>query len=142
MTRITTDLGDFPAQALRVGDRVRTRRGPFKRIVWLDRVVLDESFLVHHPEARPVLIRPGAFGAGFPAREVVVSPAQRIHPPRPQPGTRAQPAGRLTTGPRIMRKPETIFTYTLFHCDELVDVHAEGLWLPIPPRAPLPTAED
>ncbi|WP_165899221.1 Hint domain-containing protein [Rhodovulum steppense] len=142
MTRITTELGDFPAQALRVGDRVRTRRGPFKLIVWLDRVVLDESFLAHHPEAQPVLIRPGAFGAGFPAREVVVSPAQRIHPPRPQPGTRAQPAGRLTTGPRIMRKPETIFTYTLFHCDELVDVHAEGLWLPIPPRAPLPTAED
>ncbi|TCO73488.1 Hint domain-containing protein [Rhodovulum euryhalinum] len=142
MTRITTDFGDFPAQTLRVGDRVRTRRGPFKRIVWLDRYVLDEAFLACHPEALPILIRPGAFGPGLPLAEVVVSPAQRIHGPRMQPGVRPQPAGLLTSGPRIMRKPETIFTYTLFHCDELVDVHVTGLWIPIPPRAPAAPAED
>lgn len=142
MTRIATEYGDFPAQTLRVGDRVRTRRGPLKRIVWLDRIVLDEGFLAHRPDALPILIRPGAFGAGLPARDVLVSPGQRIHPPRMQPGARPQPAGRLTAGPRILRKPETIFTYTLFHCDELVDVHVEGLWVPIPPRPPIALADD
>lgn len=142
MTRIATQMGDFPAQTLRVGDRVRTRRGPYMPIVWLDRLKLDEDFLACHPEAQPVLIRPGAFGAGLPARDVVVSPGQRLHAPRLHPGARPEPASRLTGGPRILRRPETIFTYTLFHCEDLVDVHVEGLWVPLPPRAPRRTAED
>ncbi|WP_175566955.1 Hint domain-containing protein [Rhodovulum sp. ES.010] len=136
MTRISTQMGAFPAQTLRVGDRVRTRRGPYLRIVWLDRLTLDEAFLTAHPEALPILIRPGAFGAGLPARNVVVSPGQRLHPQTPGLGSRSEPAARLTSIPRILRKPETIFTYTLFHCEDLVDVHVEGLWVPLPPRAP------
>lgn len=133
LTRIATQMGDFPAQTLRVGDRVRTREGAFKRIVWLDRILLDETFLEHHPEAMPVLIRHDAFGPALPAHDVVLSPGQPIHGDRRHLHARIKRAGDLTGGPRVMRKAETMITYTLFHCGEKVDVCAEGLWLPVAP---------
>ena len=48
-TPYTRASGITPAFA--PGDRVRTRKGAFAEIRWLDRVVLDEAFLHNHPEA-------------------------------------------------------------------------------------------
>lgn len=133
MTRIATDCGDFPAQALRVGDRVRTRQGPIRPIAWLDRLLLDEAFLQRHPEALPVLIRQGALGPRLPARDIVVSPAQVVFAARAEPGARPKRAVELTAGPRALRKAETSVSYTVFHCGAPEEVSVEGVWMPVAP---------
>lgn len=133
MTRIATDCGDFPAQALRVGDRVRTRQGRIRPIVWLDRILLDAAFLERCPEAMPVLIRRGAMGPQLPAQDVVVSPAQIVLPARSEPGLRPRRAVELTAGPRALRKMETTVSYTIFHCGAPEEVSVEGLWMPVAP---------
>ena len=133
MTRITTDFGPFPAQTLRVGDRLRIRSGAYRPIVWLDRIALDEDYLARHPEDQPILIRAHAMGRGVPERDVLLAPGQPVRPGLAQSGAEARPARALTSGPRALRKPETFFTYTLFHCGQPVDVHVEGLWVPVAP---------
>jgi hypothetical protein len=133
LTRIETDIGDFHAGALRLRDRVRTRRGTFAEIRWIDRVLLDETFLARHPEACPVLIHAGALGRGLPKKDALVSPGQVVvldGPPR-----RERTAAELVDSGKAMRKPETIFTYTLFICAQPVEVRMEGLWVSLsPPR--------
>jgi len=136
MTRISTDFGAVPAQALRVGDRVRTRTGVIRPIVWLDRIVLDEAFLARHPGALPILIRAGAFGPGLPARDVTVAPGQPVGVGRFRSAEAPRPARMLTAGPGALRKTESMITYTRFHCGQDVEVDAERLWMPVAPQNP------
>jgi hypothetical protein len=133
MTRITTDLGPFPAQTLRVGDRLRIRSGAYRPIVWLDRIVLDEDYLARHPEGLPILIRADAMGRGMPEQDVMLAPGQPVRAGQVQSGAAPRPARALLSGPRVMRKPETLVTYTVFHCGQAVDVHVDGLWVPVAP---------
>lgn len=130
---IETDFGNFPAQTLRVRDRVRTRNGMFAQIVWLDRLVLNEDFMHRHPEAQPVLIRAGAIGLGMPKQDVLVSPGQMIclgggYGPRTN-----KLASELVGGGKAIRRPEPMFTYTLFHCGTPVEVHVDGVWMHVDP---------
>ncbi|MCU0907005.1 MAG: Hint domain-containing protein [Rhodobacteraceae bacterium] len=129
MVRVVTSFGPVPAQALRQRDLVRTRSGEFRRIEWMDRMVLDEGFLKSVPSALPVLVRAGALGSGLPANDIVVSPEQVLCIAGPGVAPRHVVARELLTRPGVMRKPEQIFTYTRFHCGEPVEVQAEGLWL-------------
>lgn len=129
MLRVVTSFGPVPAQALRQRDLVRTRSGEFRKVEWVDRMVLDEGFLKSVPSALPVLIRAGALGAGLPANDIVVSPEQMLCIAGPGVPPRHVVARELLNRPGVMRKPEQIFTYTRFHCGEPVEVQAEGLWL-------------
>lgn len=129
MLRIVTSFGPVPAQALRQRDLVRTRTGEFRKIEWVDRMVLDEGFLKSVPSALPILIRAGALGGGLPANDIVVSPEQTLCIAGPGMTPRHVVARELLTRPGVMRKPEQIFTYTRFHCGDPVEVQAEGLWL-------------
>jgi hypothetical protein len=129
MLRIATSFGPVPAQALRKRDLVRTRTGEFRKIEWVDRMVLDEGFLKSVPSALPVLIRAGALGPSLPASDMVVSPEQVICVAAPGAPPRRVAARDLLSRPGVMRKPEQIFTYTRFHCGEPVEVQAEGMWL-------------
>lgn len=135
MTRVDTLSGPFPAQALRVGDRVRTRKGAFAEIRWLDRVVLDEEFLHHHPEAQPVLIPARCLGRGLPAQDVVLSPGQRVGLDGLLMPKSSCVASDLVRAHGARRKTETIFTYTMFLCAKPEEVKVEGLWVKLePPR--------
>jgi len=135
MTKIETAFGEFPAQTLRKGDRVRTRKGTFADIRWIDRVVLNEDFLQHHPEAQPVAIPANALGRGLPKQEVILSPGQHIlveggfGPPR------EMTAIELLEGGKAIRKPETMITYTFFLCAMPVIVRCSGLWVRVVPPA-------
>jgi hypothetical protein len=129
MLRIVTSFGPVPAQALRKRDLVRTRSGEFRKIEWVDRMVLDEGFLQSVPSALPILIRAGALGPSLPASDVVVSPEQQVGIANPGSAPRYVTARELLSRPGVLRKPEQIFTYTRFHCGDLVEVQAEGLWL-------------
>ena len=129
MLRILTSFGPVPAQALRQRDLIRTRSGEFRKIEWVDRMVLDEGFLQSVPSALPILIRAGALGPSLPASDVVVSPEQQVGIAAPGSAPRYVAARELLSRPGVLRKPEQIFTYTRFHCGDLAEVQAEGLWL-------------
>lgn len=133
MTRITTSFGEVHAQALRERDLVRTRSGEFKPIRWIDRIVLDEAFLVRHPDALPVLIRANSLGRGLPRADVMLSPRQPIAPALNHlPGT-ARTAADLLARPGVFRKTENTLTYTLFHLGAPDYVMCERLWVHVAP---------
>lgn len=130
LTRISTSFGEVPAQALRLGDKVRVKGGALKTITWLDRIHLEEGFMASMPSASPVLIRKDALGWGMPVADVLVSPYQLIEMPNGRP---AQRAYTLTERPLVMVRAESLMTYTLFHCGGKDLVHSEGLWMPVMP---------
>lgn len=134
MTRIMTSFGAVYAQALRVGDMLRTRSGEYERIQWIDRVSLDEDFMSRNPDAQPVLIRQGAFGRDLPSQDVLLAPSQIVSPN--EVGLIRNPirARDLTGKPRILRKSEPAITYTRFHVGKDADVMCEKLWISINPE--------
>ena len=77
-TLIETDAGYVPVEDLRPGDRVKTRDAGPQPLVWVGTVTLSAQDLRRHPEFQPVCIRAHAFGAGYPARDLLVSPQHRI----------------------------------------------------------------
>lgn len=77
-TLIETETGYVPVEDLRAGDRVQTRDTGPQPLVWVGSVTLSAGDLRRHPEFQPVRIRAHAFGAGRPARDLLVSPQHRI----------------------------------------------------------------
>ncbi len=133
MTRISTSFGEVHAQALRERDLIRTQSGQLKEIKFIDRVKLDAAFLQRVKEAHAVLIRAGALGNGLPKADVVVSPSQRIAVGRHAHDQTFVRASELLGRPGVVRKPEEIMTYTMFHCGEPVVARVEGLFAQITP---------
>ena len=133
LTRIETEFGAFPAQTLRVGDRVRTRQGPLMQIRWLDRVVLNEEFLHAHPEAQPIVVPANALGRGYPRQDIVVSPGQKLYAEGGIAARRIVTADELRRGGKAKRKPESIVTYTFLTCATPVEVRVEGITAPLEP---------
>jgi hypothetical protein len=78
-TRITTERGDMPVEALRVGDRVLTFVGKrWEEVIWIGHRRVDCR---RHPEPSkvwPVWIAAGAFGRGLPTRELFLSPDHAV----------------------------------------------------------------
>lgn len=133
MTRITASFGEVPAQALRERDMVRTRSGEFMKIEWIDRIILDERYLKYHPQAQPVLIQAGSLGRNLPTRDVMLAPLQPFSEQQrffgKSPGFAADALGR----PGVLRKPEPMITYTVFHCGRPTSVLTEGIWVDLAP---------
>jgi hypothetical protein len=78
-TRVLTDRGELPIEALGVGDRVVTRTGAVEPIVWVGRRTVD---CTRHPAphtAWPVRIAADAFGPGQPRRPLLLSPDHSIY---------------------------------------------------------------
>jgi hypothetical protein len=77
-TLIATDRGLKPIETLKRGDRLVTRDNGLKRVTWIG----SRSFTYHDLDAaealRPILIRAGAFGDGYPMRDMIVSPEHRF----------------------------------------------------------------
>lgn len=134
LTRVTTSLGDVPAQALRERDLVRTRSGDFKRIVWLDRITLDEEFISLHPDSLPVHIRPNALGRGVPSHDVYLAPRQPIAPAANKLNGRYEEGALDLIGrPGVFRKAEAMYTYTLFHVGEPAVVQVSKMFVDVDP---------
>lgn len=131
--RITTSFGDLPIEALRKRDPLRTQNGTLATVEWVDRIQLDEDFLVANPDALPIRIPAGCFGAGRPERDLLVSPQQVVNA---SPSPYAQDfrrAGDLTDRPGIERQPMPMVSYYLFHCATPQPVLAEGLCVRVSP---------
>lgn len=126
---VMTSFGALPVQVLRLHDPLRMGDGTIARITWIDKVQLDEGFLAAFPDAQPVLIRAGALGPGLPAQDITVSPSQKITVRGPNYGTEMKMARDLLGRPGVLRQPQTLVTYYLFHCGKAAKVSAEGLSL-------------
>ena len=74
-TRILTDGGEVPVEAIRAGDRVVTLDHGLQRVVWAGGRHLDRAALEAEPLQRPVLIRDGALGN---RGDVLVSPNHAV----------------------------------------------------------------
>ena len=73
-TRIATGRGDVAVEELRAGDRVRTVSGALRPVTWIGHRLVDCR---RHPRGEnvwPVRVQAGAFGAGLPARDLLLSP--------------------------------------------------------------------
>ena len=133
-TRILTDRGYVAVEDLTVGCRVRTRDAGVQRLVWVGDVALSAADLRARPEFQPVRIRAGAFGAGRPVRDMLVSPQHRIlvrnwmaelHFGIPEVLIAAQ---HLIDGTTIARAPqETGMRYLHIMCDAHHIIWADGL---------------
>lgn len=77
-TRILTGTGYVPVEKLRPGDRVRTRDAGLQPLCWVGAVSFSAADMRARPAYSPVRIRAHAFGAGRPARDLLVSPQHRI----------------------------------------------------------------
>ena len=127
-TRVSTNFGEVPAKLLHERDRIRTASGAFKQIKWLKRIGLDKDFMSKYPQAHPVVIQANAFGQGVPERDVIVSPHQKVQLRGLKPDGSARLVADLEGRAKIMRKPVSTITYTLFHLGEPQLVRSEGLW--------------
>lgn len=121
-TRIRTPDGDTPIESLQVNDRVLTRDGSVRPIIWIGRRTID---CARHPDpdrVRPVRIAAHVFGEGLPERPLRVSPNHALYL-----DNILIPARFLIDGVRITR--ELCSTVEYFHL-ELAShdiVFAEGL---------------
>jgi hypothetical protein len=104
-TRILTETGEVPVEALRIGDRVVTLalNGPrLAPIRWIGRRTLDPR---RHPspvKVLPIRIAAGALAAGVPHRDLRVSPDHALLV-----DGALVPAERLIGLPGILREPPT-----------------------------------
>lgn len=133
MAKIATAMGPVYAQTLREGDRVKTKTGEFARIVAIKRFTLDGDFLSRHPDALPVLIRAGTFARGIPASDILLAPNQKFHPNQAIMGSVCKKASDALRKPGVMRKSESMITYTSFHCGHPTAVSCEGVWMETAP---------
>ncbi len=131
MTPVCTALGSFPAQTLRVGDRLLVKGGGYRRIQKIDRICFDEDFLNTHPGALPVVIRAGAFGLKMPAGDVVLAPCQKLDPAQPFLRAGHERAIDTLTRVHVFRRPETQISYTVLSLGLPAFICCSGIWVRI-----------
>lgn len=77
-TRILTEHGEVPVEAILPGDRVQTVDHGLQPVRWIGGSRLTAAELVAQPQLRPIRIKAGALGPGLPANDLIVSPQHRI----------------------------------------------------------------
>jgi hypothetical protein len=77
-TRILTDRGAMPVEALCIGERVRTASGALRPVVWIGRRAIDVRRHPRPQDVWPVRIRAHAFAEGQPARDLLLSPDHAV----------------------------------------------------------------
>jgi hypothetical protein len=76
-TRILTDHGEVPVEALKIGDRVRTLHAGFQPIKWIGTRTYAAPFC-NQPKILPMSIAAHAIAENIPARDLYVSPGHAI----------------------------------------------------------------
>lgn len=125
-TNVTTSFGALPAQVLRLHDPLRLADGTVARIAWIDKIQLDEAFLSAYPDAQPVMIRAGALGGGQPSQDILVSPEQKFVVQGLNFASELRTARDLLGRPGVLRQPQTVLTYYMFHCGKPAKIAASG----------------
>ncbi len=118
-TRLLTPNGYRPVETLNPGDPIITAAGQRRPVRWVGWRTLD---LADAGNARPVLIMPGAFGPGLPARKLRLSPLHAVFT-----GGVLVPALHLVNGATIRREPAAATTYFHIELDRHDIVLAEAL---------------
>ena len=125
-TLIETAAGAVPVETLRPGDSVVTLRGDervMRRARWIGSRRIEAAYFAGHQDAHPVRICAGAFAAGLPKRDLLVTGEHCIHI---EGGL--IPARMLVNGRSIVRDT-AVADYTVYHVE--FDAHAimlaEGL---------------
>jgi len=77
-TMIDTPDGARPVQDIREGDWVLTKDNGSQQVIWRGARRMSGARFFAMPELRPVRIRAGAFEAGRPDRDLLVSPRHRV----------------------------------------------------------------
>jgi hypothetical protein len=90
-TLLDTPKGPRAAETLAPGDRILTRDGIARPLIWVGQTRLSGAELALHPHLRPVLIRTGALGPGLPAAPLRLAPGHRIA----RPGAGLRPGGEV-----------------------------------------------
>lgn len=109
--RIATAEGDAAIESLRVGDVVLTGADEAKPVVWIGHSRLDCRRHPQPEEVIPVRIRAGAFAAGLPARDLVLSPGHAVFAE----GVLV-PVGRLVNGISVACE-EHVAEVTYYHLE-------------------------
>lgn len=78
-TRIATEDGDIPVEALRVGQRVRCLFGGAAPIAWLGQRRIDCRRHLTPDSVWPVRVLAGAFAPGVPGRDLLLSPDHAVY---------------------------------------------------------------
>lgn len=134
-SKVLTSFGNLPIEALRKNDPLKTAAGEFRKVTWVDKVTFEPEFLASHPEAQPVLIAAGKFGAGKPAVDMLVSPAQSVQSSARYGSVAFRKAKELVQGGGGTARPQSSVTYFLFGCDSPIEVCVDGIWCQVGPKA-------
>ncbi len=77
-TFISTVEGEVTVDKLELSDQVLTMDDGYQPLRWVGSVTLDPAYLELNPRLKPICIRAGALGDGFPAQDLIVSPQHRV----------------------------------------------------------------
>ncbi len=131
---IATDQGPVQVEVLRQGHKIVTRDNGLRRVHWAGRRDVSYADLLVEPELGPVLVRAGAFGAGRPYRDMVVSPSHRFLVSPEQAflnidGDEALVAVRHLLDGRMVRPAKMLgVSYVHLLCDAHQVILADGVW--------------
>ncbi|HEY5300533.1 MAG TPA: Hint domain-containing protein, partial [Acetobacteraceae bacterium] len=122
-TRILTERGEVPVEALRAGDAVLTPDGA-RTVRWIGRRRIDAARHPHPERVWPVRIRRDAIADGVPRRDLLVSPDHGVFVD----GV-LMPARLLVNGATI-RRDDAIRVVRYFHVElaRHALLLADGLW--------------
>ena len=122
-TRIATEHGEVPIEAIRVGEWVRVLlRDRLAPVIWIGRRDVD---CTRHPQPRkvwPVRAAAGAFGPGRPHSDLFLSPDHAVYVHEV-----LIPIKHLTNGSTIVQVPVDSVTYHHIELAEHDVLFAEGL---------------
>ncbi len=77
-TLITTDQGELPVEELLPGHKILTQDNGFQELILTMSRVMEKNELCNNTNLYPVRIPMGAFGAGLPKRDLIVSRQHRM----------------------------------------------------------------
>lgn len=77
-TRIRTEDGARPVEAIQPGDLVQTRDNGLQEVLWVGSRRITGARLHAMPHLRPIRFRAGALGMDEPEADLVVSPQHRV----------------------------------------------------------------
>ncbi len=121
-TRIATDRGDIPIEALRIGDRARTASGSSRPVVWLGFRSVDLARHARPHAVMPIRVQAAAFGPGQPVRDLWLSPDHAVHVD----GVLI-PIRYLLNGATVAQEPAAKVTWWHVELDRHDVILAEGL---------------
>jgi hypothetical protein len=122
-TRIATQSGEVPVEALEIGDLVVTASGDLKPVKWIGRRAYPAAAVASNRHLQPVLVRKDAIAPGMPHRDLMVSPMHALFV-----DDAFVPAISLVNGVSILRCDDLMaVSYVHIEMDGHDVIFAEGL---------------